>query len=100
MKKALAVALAFAFTLAFAFLASPADAQRPFVPAMTCAQAAGLVRSAGAIVLSTGRYTYDRFVAEDGYCLPEDVAKPAFERTLDNPSCLIGYYCAPRMEYR
>ncbi|HVB88739.1 MAG TPA: hypothetical protein VND97_00925 [Beijerinckiaceae bacterium] len=69
---------------------------RPYVPGMSCAQAKALVRSAGAIVLSTGRYTYDRYVAGDGYCLPEDMTAPAFERTRDNRSCFIGYYCTPR----
>jgi len=35
---------------------------------MTCAQAQALVTTTGAIVMSTGQYTYERFVAHRGFC--------------------------------
>lgn len=43
--------------------AAPSYAQRPSTLSMSCAEAQGVVASQGAIVLSTGRHTYDRFVA-------------------------------------
>lgn len=74
--------------------ASPAGAQgRPSTTDMTCARAAGLVRRAGGIVLGTGGFTYDRFVAQRGFCEPTEVTKPAFVPTRDTPSCPVGYRC-------
>jgi hypothetical protein len=63
------------------------------VPSISCAQAQSLVRSERAVVLSTGPHTYDRFVSEDIFCQPDAFAFPAFEPTLDNRQCNIGYYC-------
>ena len=84
-----------AFTLAIIVLAaSPARAQgRPSTTAMTCAQATGLVARAGGVVLGTGGYTYDRFVAHRGFCEVTEVTKRAFRPTRDNPACLVGYTC-------
>ena len=89
-------AMVLILSLLIVFPSAAMAQRRPYVPAMSCAQAAHLVRSAGAIVLSTGRFTYDRYVAGDGFCLPEDTTAPAFEPTRDNRSCFIGYYCTPR----
>ena len=60
--------------------------------AMTCNQAIALVASRGAVVLSTGRHTYDRFVAGDGFCLPGEYAYRAWAPTRDG-NCPIGYTC-------
>ena len=58
----LTVALVAASTLGVSL--SQANAQaRPSTLGMSCGQAQYLVRSSGAIVLSTGGQTYDRFVA-------------------------------------
>jgi hypothetical protein len=62
-------------------------------PSLPCSEAQSLVRTEGAVVLSTGPHTYDRFVSEDIYCEPDAFASPAFEPTLDNRQCMIGYYC-------
>ena len=48
--------------------ASAAAQPRPSTLEMTCGQAAALVASQGGIVLGTGGYTYDRFVAHRGFC--------------------------------
>lgn len=72
---------------------------RPFVPAMSCAQARGLVRSAGAIVLSTGQFTYDRYVEDDGFCDADEYAAPAFVPTRDNQACPIGFYCRGKQKF-
>lgn len=60
---------------------------------LTCRQAQDLVYSRGGIVLSTGRNTYDRFVADRSFCPNGDYTKPAYVRTRDRRSCNIGYTC-------
>mgnify|MGYP000153176673 CR=1 FL=1 len=59
---------------------------------MSCRQAASLVASRGAVVLSTGRYTYDRFVASPGFCFPGEWGEPAWAPTRDG-NCRLGYIC-------
>lgn len=66
---------------------------RPSSVAMTCAQAAGLVASRGAIVLGTGGYTYDRFVHHRGFCLITETIRAAWVPTRDTPQCFVGYTC-------
>lgn len=75
-------------------LASPCFAQvRPDTTKMSCKAAANLVRSRGAVVLSTGPTTYDRYVASDGFCQSDEITRPAFVPAADNQQCFIGYYC-------
>ncbi len=62
---------------------------------LTCHQAQSLVRSRGAIVLSTGRYTYDRFVVNRAFCFAGEYTKKAYVPTRDRRSCPIGYICTP-----
>jgi hypothetical protein len=81
-----------AFFVALALSTSIAAA-RPSTLSMTCAIAAATVARAGAIVLTTGEHTYDRFVAQSGFCLPRQITKEAFAPTSDNPNCAIGYTC-------
>jgi hypothetical protein len=69
---------------------------RPNAPAMTCDQARALVKSSGAVVLSTGQYTYDRFVATPGYCLPGEIADRTWIQTGDTDQCPIGFVCKIR----
>jgi hypothetical protein len=66
---------------------------RPSTVAMSCRQAGGLVATAGAIVLGTGGYTYDRFVAHRGYCLRTEIDEPAYVPAADTPQCFVGYRC-------
>jgi len=58
-----AAALAFA-----AALSVPASAQRPDARNMTCQQVNDMIASSGAVVLTTGQYTYDRYVADGRFC--------------------------------
>ncbi len=60
---------------------------------MSCGQAAATVARAGAIVLSTGEFTYDRFVATGAYCLPGEITEPGIASTLDSAQCQVGYVC-------
>jgi hypothetical protein len=68
-------------------------AARPSTLDMTCAEAAALVASRGAIVLTTGQFTYERYVAHRGFCSIGEVTRPAYAPTLDTPTCSIGYRC-------
>ena len=73
---------------------------RPDVRTMSCAQASALVRQNGAIVMTNGRYTYDRYVAGQRYCFRPDVIQRAWVATADNNQCNIGYTCEQRIRPR
>ncbi|HEY7384919.1 MAG TPA: hypothetical protein VH743_14725 [Beijerinckiaceae bacterium] len=80
----------------FALLATVTSAlaqPRPSTLAMSCGQAASLVAAAGGIVLGTGGFTYDRFVAHRGFCLRSEHDEPAWVPTADTPQCFVGYRC-------
>ncbi|WP_332118116.1 hypothetical protein [Azorhizobium caulinodans] len=74
-------------------LASTGAQARPNTRAMTCDQAARLVARAGGIVLDTSSTTFDRYVSDLRFCMPQQALRPAFEPTRDNPQCFIGYTC-------
>ena len=71
---------------------------RPLTSSMACAQAAGHVASQGAIVLSTGPYTYDRYVSGPSFCTYGEFPDPAWVPTADNPQCFVGYQCRGRSQ--
>lgn len=75
-----------------AFGAQQAHA-RPDTRSMTCSQVSTLVRQYKAVVMSTGRYTYDRIVSQFGFCGPTQKAVTAVVETLDTPACKAGYKC-------
>ncbi len=66
---------------------------RPSTQSLLCGQAQALVLSRGAIVLNTGRSTYDRFVASRQFCMIGEVLEPVWAPTRDVPQCLVGYRC-------
>ena len=68
-------------------------AARPDATRMTCAEAAATVAGAGDIVVSTGQYTYQRFVASGQFCGRHGVPEPGYSPTRDSPNCRIGYVC-------
>ncbi|MDB5544972.1 MAG: hypothetical protein JWO64_2121 [Hyphomicrobiales bacterium] len=71
-----------------------AEAQgRPDTLAMPCATAAGIVKSAGAIVLGTGPNIYDRYVATRAFCQRDEEMVPRWTAARDNPACFVGYVC-------
>ncbi len=76
-------------------LADVADA-RPDVRTMTCEQAKALVRQSGSVVMTTGKYTYDRFVAGRAYCERPYVNRRAWIATKGTKKCQIGFRCVPR----
>lgn len=77
--------------------AASAAVARPFAPAMSCAALADLVESRGAVVLSTSRTTYDRFVADSRFCQRTEITKPAWTGSSDKSECFVGYTCQERM---
>ena len=76
-------------------LAGVSFAQRPSTLAMSCGQAGALVASQGAVVMSTGTHTYDRFVATPGFCMLAEYAYDGYAPTQDARSCRIGFVCRP-----
>ncbi|MFC6489081.1 hypothetical protein [Nitratireductor sp. GCM10026969] len=80
--------------------AAPAEAQgRPDIRSMSCQQAQSLVQENGAVVLTTGRHTYDRYVAGQQFCFPGYVTRRAHVGTNDSAMCLIGYTCVPDTDW-
>ena len=63
---------------------------------MSCGQAAGIVASNGAAVLSTSPTTYDRFVHDRRFCAYGEYIDPAYVQTRDASACFIGYTCTSR----
>ena len=78
---------------------SPAQA-RIDARRLTCAQAQALIRQQGAAVLTTGQYTYERFVSDHRFCERDEVTTRRRTPTRDNPSCHIGYICRPEPDFR
>jgi hypothetical protein len=82
-----------ALTLLILFESTSAFAARPLTLGMTCQQAQNMVASRGAVVMSTGQHTYDRFVANPGFCEVAEWAYTATAPTKDTRSCRLGYVC-------
>lgn len=69
---------------------------RPSTVKMSCAQAQQTVRSAGAIVLGTGGFSYDRFVRGEGFCARDEMAVPTWAQSRDVAQCMVGFVCESR----
>ena len=96
-KTILGAAILAATLIPAASLIPEANAQgRPDARRMTCHQAASLVAQYGSLVITTGRFTYDRVVSQMSLCGPL-VPRFAVVPTLDNPACRIGYQCFERV---
>ena len=75
----------------------PAAAQgRPDARAMSCGEIRAMIDSHGAVVLTTGRHTYDRYVRDTRYCAPPEVAQATTIRTRDAAQCMV-YACRPSL---
>jgi hypothetical protein len=76
-----------------AVLSTPILAQgRPDARQMSCDQVQSLIQQAGAAVLTTGRHTYDRYVAHGGFCTTGDRAVVDTVPTRDTSQCWV-YRC-------
>ena len=65
---------------------------RPDTRSMTCAQTQNLIVRSGAVVLTTGRHTYDRYVASARYCSFPNVPTLTTVQTKDTRQCPV-YNC-------
>jgi hypothetical protein len=83
-------------TLALSMLACAAMAARPSTLDMTCNQARNFVASHGAVVMSTGPFTFERFVAHAGHCMWDEYAARVWAPTRDASQCRVGYACRYR----
>ncbi|PTW57616.1 hypothetical protein C8N35_11095 [Breoghania corrubedonensis] len=88
-----AVPLLVLLLLAGVLAPSGAVAARPDTRAMTCAQAQTFVRRHGAVVMTTGRHTFQRIVSHQRYCDRWQQLFPELAPTRDNPQCVVGYRC-------
>ncbi|NRC54709.1 hypothetical protein HK436_13990 [Mesorhizobium sediminum] len=78
---------------ALAAVAGPALAQgRPDARTMSCGQVHGLIDQRGSAVLTTGRYTYDRYVADRRFCMMEETVRTVSILTRDTDDCRV-YLC-------
>jgi len=76
--------------------APPLMAQgRPDIRRMSCDRAQDLVEDHGAIVMTTGRHTYERIVRHRGYCDHDENVRRVRARSRDNSRCFVGYKCVP-----
>lgn len=78
-------AAALVFAAAFSV---PASAQRPDARSMTCEQVNNLILGNGAVVLTTGQYTYDRYVADGRFCSFPYTTRPDSISTRDG-ACTV-----------
>lgn len=88
-KKVLSIAV---LSVSAALMTTAAEA-RPDLRNMSCAKAQNLVRQHGAVVFTTGRYTYSMFVSNLSYCDPGQVLNTQYGPTRDNPKCPVAYQC-------
>jgi hypothetical protein len=90
-----------ATALASALLAMPLMTgealARPDTRKMTCEGAQQFIRQNGAVVMTTGQYTYERIVTNRSFCDYDEITWLKIAPTLDNPKCRVGYYCRPRL---
>jgi hypothetical protein len=85
--------------LAALLAAGAAEAQRPFTPRLSCAQAQQLVAARGQIVMSTSPTTNDRFVASHQFCDRTEILEPAAVPAADTPYCPVGFRCIDRNRF-
>ena len=81
-------------------LASNATAQTQFDGRLLpCAQLAATVRNRGAVVISTGPFTYDRYVNSGQFCVRPEIPVPTWISTIDALQCFVGYICRDRQTF-
>jgi hypothetical protein len=85
-------AIRLGLTALLTFSVAGAALARPDTRTMTCAQTQNLIVRSGAIVLTTGRHTYDRYVAASRLCAWPNVSTATYVRTRDTNRCVV-YNC-------
>lgn len=64
------------------------------VPPSTCGPLQAMVKRNGVVLIPTGNGNAQRYVRDESFCIENQVAKPAWVPTDDNPQCFIGYTCS------
>ncbi len=81
--------------------AAMAQAGRPDTRQLTCSQAQSLVKERGSVVMTTGPATFDKFVANAGFCESRSNSLRArYAPTKDNPKCAVGFRCFQNRDNR
>ncbi len=76
-----------------------AQAARPDTRTMTCDQVHRLLDSRGAVVMTTGTHTYDRFIGGGGQCFRPEEPTMTSVRAKDTRNCPV-YKCeTPRDDF-
>ncbi|MET1413578.1 hypothetical protein ABVF61_14995 [Roseibium sp. HPY-6] len=85
---------------ALVFVSSqPSDAQsrRPDTRALSCSQVQSLIQQNGAVVMSTGQYTFDRYVYTKNFCQHGEVARNQWVPTKDVKRCRVRVCIDPNI---
>ena len=69
--------------------AAVAQGKRPDTRTMDCDQVQEMISVRGAVVLTTGQHTYDRYVSDGRFCSMGEVALYQTIRTRDNNQCVV-----------
>lgn len=85
------IRLAAIFILVFPALAEA----RPDARTMTCNEVWALIQDRGAVVLTTGQYTYKRFVYHRGFCLYSERIGHEWISTSDTRECRLRICIEP-----
>ena len=72
---------------------------RPDTRRLYCSEANRLVKQSGALVMSTGRFTFERIVASRGFCDGDEGIQRFFAPARDNRRCFVGYKCVPDLRF-
>ncbi len=83
--------------LACLALAGGAAAGRPDLRTMTCEEALDLVFHEGAVVMTTGEHTFQRFVASPAFCDPWQGTRPQVHQAKDTPHCPLPVCYEPML---
>ncbi len=82
--------------VAIALAAGPAAAQaRPDLRTVAGADGQSAIAAAGALVVGTGTFTYERIVTGSQFCERRESLIPVWTATRDQAQCSIGYRCGP-----
>ncbi|WP_422374746.1 hypothetical protein [Roseibium sp.] len=66
-----------------------AQSRRPNSTAMTCGQVQSMINQRGAVVLSTGQHTFDRYVSNRNSCQHGEILRRDYVPTKDNNRCYV-----------
>ena len=66
---------------------------RPDTRTMSCAAVNQLVEREGAVVMSTGRHTFERFASSGRFCDRGERIEPRYVPAADTKQCIVNGVC-------